>query len=355
MRALTLLISTVGCTALALAGQAAAQAASAAAPAAPMRAYVPSTISPEAAAIFARGRPGLLAPRPKLPTTPAGFEAVNKALLPMAEAHDAAIAKSLDLVVTDRQMAGVHVLEILPKDYHDDGSVLIHVHGGGFVLGSARSSLATSGYMATDTGRRVISVDYTVAPKGQWPLVTDQVIGVYKAVLASGVPASRIGMFGESAGASIIAAAALKLRDEGLPLPAGLLLLSPATDLSGAGDTRVTLAEADPILFPEGIQPGIDAYAPPADQKNPYVSPVYGDFTKGYPPTLIQGGTKELLLSDMVRLNRAIKQAGGNSDLELYEGMPHGFLTLMINAPEGKAAMAEAVAFWNQHLAAAKR
>ena len=357
MRALTLLTAAAGCAAVALASQAAAQAASAPAPAVstpPMRAYVPSTISPEAAAIFARGRPSLLAPRPKLPTTPAGFEALNKVLLPMAEAHDAATTKPLDLTVTDRQMAGVHVLEIRPKDYHDDGSVLIHVHGGGFILGSARSSLATSGYMAADTGRRVISVDYTVAPKGQWPLVSDQVIGVYKAVLASGVPASRIGMFGESAGASITAAVALKIRDEGLPMPAALLLLSPATDLTGAGDTRVTLAEADPVLFPEGIQPGIDAYAPPADQKNPYVSPVYGDFTKGYPPTLIQGGTKEILLSDMVRLNRAIKQAGGNSDLELYEGMPHVFPTLMINAPEGKAAMAEAVAFWNQHLATAK-
>ena len=67
------------------------------------------------------------------------------------------------------------------------GCTVLRAHGG-FVLGSARSSLATSGYMATDTGRRVISVDYTVAPKGQWPLVTDQIIGVYKAVLASGVP-----------------------------------------------------------------------------------------------------------------------------------------------------------------------
>jgi acetyl esterase/lipase len=250
-------------------------------------------------------------------------------------------------------MAGVHVLEILPKDFKDDGSVLIHVHGGGFVLGSARSGLATSSYMAMVTGRRVISVDYTVAPKGQWPLVTDQVIAVYKAVLASGARATRVGMFGDSAGASIIAGAAFKIRDQGLPLPAGLILLSPATDLTGAGDTRVTLAEADPVLFAQGIQPGIDAYAPPADQKNPYVSPVYGDFTKGYPPTLIQGGTKEILLSDMVRLNRRIKEAGGVSDLELYEGMPHVFPVLMAKAPEGQEAMAEWVAFWKAHLAPA--
>jgi acetyl esterase/lipase len=113
--------------------------------------------------------------------------------------------------------------------------------------------------------------------------------------------------------------------------------------------------DADPALWLPQVRPGLDAYADPADQKNPYVSPVYGDFAKGYPSTLIQGGTKEFLVSDMVRLHRAIKRGGGVSDLELYEGMPHGFMGLMADAPEGREARAEELAFWNRYLPAAAK
>jgi monoterpene epsilon-lactone hydrolase len=320
----------------------------------PVRAYVPSTVSPEAAAILDAARPGLLKPRPPAPTSAAGYVALNWAFEHMVALKEPATIKALGIVIADRQMGGVHVVEVLPPSYRDDGTVLIYVHGGGFIGGSAHSSLISSGLMARATGRRVISVDYTLAPTGQWRLVTDQLVAVYKAVLASGIPASRVGLYGESAGGNIIAGTAFKIRDEGLAAPAGLALISPASDLTGAGDTRVTLGEADPILYGPFIQPAIDLYAPPADQKNPYVSPVYGDFSKGYPPTLIIGGTKELLLSDMVRLHRAIRDAGGESRLELYEGMPHAFPPSMANTPEGRSAIAEQVAFWNQHLAKAK-
>jgi len=320
----------------------------------PLRTYVPTTVSPEAAVILNAARPGLLKPRLKGPTSGAGFAALNWAFEHMVASREAGIIKRFGITIADKTMSGVHVVEVLPPAYRSDGTVLIYVHGGGFIGGSAHSSLISSGMMARATGRRVISVDYTLAPKGQWRLVTDQLTAVYKAVLASGIPPSRIGLYGESAGGNIIAGTAFKIRDRGLPPPAGLVLISPASDLTGAGDTRVTLKEADPILYAPAVQPAIDLYAPPADQKNPYVSPVYGDFAKGYPPTLIIGGTKEILLSDMVRLHRAIRAAGGDSRLELYEGMPHAFPPTMANTPEGRSAIAEQVAFWNQHLAAAK-
>jgi acetyl esterase/lipase len=317
---------------------------------APLRAYVPTTVSPEAAAIYRAYKAFILAPAPPVAHTAAEFDALYQASEQRSNAVAAAALKTYGATAPDRTLGGVPVVEVRPRDYRDDGSVLIYVHGGGFVTGSARSSLLGPAIMADATGRRVISVEYTVAPRGQWRLVTDQVIAVYKALLADGVKPGRIGMFGGSAGGTIVAASALKIRDQGLPLPAALLLQSPATDLTGAGDTRVTLSEADPALRPGTVQPGIDAYAAPADQKNPYASPVYGDFRKGYPPTLIQGGTKEFLLSDFVRLHRAIRAAGGDSRLEIYEGMPHGFTDLMVNTPEGREAKAEAVAFWTQNL-----
>jgi monoterpene epsilon-lactone hydrolase len=321
----------------------------------PLRAYVPSTISPQAAAVYAAYRAFVLAPQPAPPKTQADFDALyqmaEQRILPRSEAT----VKQLQAAVTERVVGGVTVYEVHPKDYRDDGTLLIDVHGGGFVTGSARSNLGGAAQMATATGKRVFTVEYTVAPRGRWQVVTDQVAAVYKGLLDEGIKASHIGMIGGSAGGNIVAATTLKIRDRGWPMPAALLLISPLSDFTEGGDTRTTLMDADPALHAEQVRPGLDAYADPADQKNPYVSPVYGDFSKGYPPTLIQGGTKEWLLSDMVRLHRAIKVAGGNSDLEIYEGMPHGFPGLMGDAPEGKEAKAEQLAFWKRYLPAAKR
>jgi monoterpene epsilon-lactone hydrolase len=321
----------------------------------PLRAYVPTTISPEAAAVYNAYRPFVLAPQPAPAKTLADFDALYQKAEERSLARSEALLKATQASVTERRIGGVKVYEIRPKDYHDDGTVLIDVHGGGFVTGSAHSSVGSLSQLAQATGKRVITVEYTVAPRGRWQLVTDQVAAVYKGILDEGTKANRIGMLGGSAGGNIVAATTLKIRDRGLPMPAALLLISPMSDFTEGGDTRMTLMDADPALHADQVRPGLDAYADPADQKNPYVSPVYGDFTKGYPPTLIQGGTKEWLLSDMVRLHRAIKAAGGNCDLEIYEGMPHGFPSLMADAPEGKEAKAEQMAFWKHYLPAAKQ
>ena len=321
----------------------------------PLRAYIPSTISPQAAAVYRGYRAFILAPQPAPPKTLADFDALYRKSEERGLARSEALLKIMQPSVMERTIGGVKVYEVRPKDYRDDGTLLIDVHGGGFVTGSAHSSLGSLAQTAAATGKRIIAVEYTVAPRGRWQLVTDQVAAVYKGLLDEGVKASHIGMTGGSAGGNIVAATTLKIRDRGWPMPAALLLISPMSDFTEGGDTRVTLADADPALHSEQVRPGLDAYADPADQKNPYVSPVYGDFSKGYPPTLIQGGTKEWLLSDMVRLHRAIKNAGGNSDLEIYEGMPHGFPGLMADAPEGKEAKAEELAFWKRYLPGAAR
>ena len=99
------------------------------------------------------------------------------------------------------------------------------------------------------------------------------------------------------------------MRDTGLGLPTPLVLWSPSLDLTGSGDTYFTLRNADPYLsYDTFLKNAPDAYADPADQKNPYVSPVYANFNGGYIPTLIQGGTKEIFLSDFVRLYQALDQ-----------------------------------------------
>ena len=263
--------------------------------------------------------------------------------------------KQMSVSTKDLQMAGVGVVDLRPAQYQDDGTILIHVHGGAFVQDSAHSAEPGDALMAVTTGKRIISVDYTVAPKGRWQLVTDQVIGVYKALLAEGHPARSIGLYGDSAGGDIVAASVLKLRDQGVAIPGALVLMSPATDLGLGGDTVVTLRDADPVLNRiEEIRLAFSLYADPADWKNPYVSPVYGDFSKPYPPVLLQAGTKELILSDSVRLYQAIKIAGGEAELDVYEGMTHVFQSYMAGTPEQKAAYAEIRRFWLRHLVPAK-
>ncbi|MBA3978098.1 MAG: alpha/beta hydrolase fold domain-containing protein, partial [Nitrosopumilus sp.] len=93
-----------------------------------------------------------------------------------------------------------------------------------------------------------------------------------------------------------------------------------------------------------------DAYANPSDQENPYVSPVYGNFSKGFPPTLIQGGTKDILLSDFVRLYQAIDQAGIPVKLDIYEGMPHDFQYILLGTPESNLAISKMNDFLKEYL-----
>jgi len=278
----------------------------------------------------------------------ASYAANEKRVRPLM----AGSAKLWRVETREATLGGVPVLRIVPSNWHDDGRVLIHVHGGGFTSGSVYSSLGMSTQVAAETGLQVISVDYTVAPRGRWQQVTDQVIAVYKAVLAEGVAPQSVAMIGDSAGGSIVAGTTLKLRDLGLPMPAAVILWSPWADVSGAGDTYRTLADAEPMLTIPSLNASALAYADVADQKHPYVSPVYGDFSKGYPPTLIQGGTREVFLSNCVRLYQAIKAGGGDATLDLYEGMIHVFQSILPTSPESKSALRTVRAFVDRNVKA---
>jgi epsilon-lactone hydrolase len=322
-----------------------------------LRFFIPATVSPEARVIYEKLLPVAAAHRAeaKIPRTQAEFDALHDKDIARTEAGALAALKSLNIAVRETQLGGITVVESTPPQYRDDHTILLHVHGGGFVLGSAKSSLNGDALMALATGKRILSIDYTVAPRGNWRIVTDQVVAVYKAVLAQGYSPKSIGMFGDSAGGTIVPASVLKLRDQGQPMPGALVLLSPCVDLNLNGDTETTLREADPALDFALNKAFLAAYAAPEDMTNPYASPIYGDFKKGYPPVLIQAGTKELVLSDAVRLYQALKTAGGEAELDVYEGMAHVFQAYMTGTPEQKAAYAETKRWWSSHLVPAAR
>lgn len=311
----------------------------------------PATLSPEARAGLERfTRERRNAPMPA-PDDAAGWRKVQADVEQARAEANAAVVRAYRPVIEARELGGVPVLDIKPRDWKGGQQVLVYTHGGGYALYSARSRLMSSVPMAADTGRRVIAVDYTLAPHAQWRAVTDQAVAVIRALVREGHALTQIAVYGESAGGGLAAAEVLKLRDQGLGMPAAVVLWSPWADITDTGDTYATLQEADPVLYyPGNLKNCADAYAAPADQRHPYVSPVYADYKAGFPPTLIQVGTREIFLSNAVRLYQAMDQAGVAVTLDPYEGMWHIFQVFNHDIPEARIARAKARAFLDRHL-----
>ena len=312
---------------------------------------VPTTVSPEWQKLLGSLPDPHLGPQYPAPDDLAGWKRVQDGLEAQRGQAVDALIEQYGVSVAPRVMGGVPVLDITPRGWRDDGKVLVYVHGGAYTLFSARSTLPSSALAAARTGLRVISVDYTLAPHAKWPVITDQVVAVVMALQEQGHAWSDIAIYGDSAGGGLAAGVVLKMRDRGMGMPAAVVLWSPWADITETGDTYVTLRNAEPAYtYDKVLGPSAAAYADPADQKHPYVSPVYGDFSKGFPPTLIQGGTKEIFLSNFVRLYQALDMSGQTVKLDLYEGMIHVFQPRLPDSPESTAALAKMNAFLAQYL-----
>lgn len=318
----------------------------------PVRFQIPPTVSPEAAktlgsfyAMVEQSRKMPWAP-PKSVEDWHQQNALMEAVLgPAVKAN----AEAMRVTVKEDALGGVPVLRITSPDHKPDARTLIYVHGGGYTLFSARTSLTVPALMAVASGTEVISIDYTLAPRGNWRTASDQVLAVYRAVLAKR-KADAIGMFGDSAGGGLAAGSVLKMRDQGLALPGALYLLSPWSDITETGDSYATLADADPTLTSASLKVSALAYVDEPDMRNPYVSPVYGDYGKPFPATLIQCGTREIFLSNCVRHYRAIRGGGHDAILDLYEGMPHVWQAIAPFVPETTIAIRTAAEFFDRKL-----
>ena len=255
------------------------------------------------------------------------------------------------VTLTPMTLGGVPVLEIIPKNWADDGKVLVYLHGGAYTFFTARSTLTSSATAAAATGLRVLSVDYSNPPRARWPQVTDEVLSVFDTLARQGFESHQVAAFGDSAGGALLAGSILKMRDTGRPAPAAVVLWSPWADITETGDTYHTLRHAEPAYtYDRLLGPAAAAYADLEEQKHPYVSPVYGDFSAGFPPTLIQGGTREIFLSNFVRLYRAIDAGGMTAVLDLYEGMPHVFQNKLPESAEAVTALGVMDRFLKRHM-----
>jgi monoterpene epsilon-lactone hydrolase len=163
---------------------------------------------------------------------------------------------------------------------------------------------------------------------------------------------SRFALFGTSAGGNLSLGTTLRLKALSKPLPGAVFAGTRATDLENTTDTWYTLAGLDPLGYREGlIQGAMDLYMGDADPADPLLSPVNGDLA-GFPPTILISGTRDVLLSDTVRMHRALRKAGVDADLHIYDGQAHGdyIQSLLGPVPESADAQRELFAFFDEHL-----
>lgn len=247
-------------------------------------------------------------------------------------------------------IAGVPVFESQPAQLAGQGrGIVLDLHGGALVLGAGEVAQRMGADAAQRLGRRVWSVDYRMPPAHPYPAALDDALAVYRELLTHHAPQDIV-VFGASAGGNLAAALVLRARDEGLPLPAGLILLTPEVDLTESGDSFHTNAQLDAVL--NSLMPVNQLYAAGADLRHPYLSPLFGDFRQGFVPTLLTAGTRDLFLSNAVRMHRALRRADIPAELHLLDAASH---TGFGGAPEAEEITLELrkfLAAWLDHASA---
>lgn len=223
---------------------------------------------------------------------------------------------------------------------------LLYLHGGGYVLGSLDTHAELMGRLAKACRAPVLGVDYRLAPEHPYPAAVEDAVASYDRLLANGIKADQIVVAGDSAGGGLTLACLLALKAQGKPQPAGAVLLSPWTDLTGSGESSRTRAALDPMISPEILLPMARRYYGDTDPTDPGVSPLFGDLT-GLAPLLIQVGDHEVLLDDSTRLAQRAKAQGVAAELEIYEEAFHVFQNVP-GLPESGDALASIGRFFDR-------
>jgi len=229
-------------------------------------------------------------------------------------------------------------------------SAVLYLHGGGYVIGSPRTHRDLAARISQASGARLLVIDYRLAPEHPFPAALDDALTAYRWLLDQGIPPAAIGIAGDSAGGGLTLATLLRLRDEGVPLPACAVTLSAWTDLALTGTSLTSRADTDPIVTREGLRE-MAAHYVGTNTRDPYASPLYADLA-GLPPLLMQVGDAETLLDDTLRVAEKIRQTGGTVELEVYPEMIHVFQAFAVLLPEGQQAIRRIGAFLAAHLQA---
>ena len=228
------------------------------------------------------------------------------------------------------------------------GKVLLYLHGGAFVLGSCDSHRKLVTQIARAGRIDAVLPEYRLAPEHPYPAGLQDCLGVYRALLEYGYNPANIVVAGDSAGGGLTMSLMLELRHNGMPLPGAAVLLSPFLDLTGSGESVTTRADQDPWFRVEDLDVVIRYYCPDEDLEDPLISPVFANVA-GLPPTLVQVGDDEILLSDSTRIAEKMEVAGVSVDLQVFPEMWHVFQLFIGKMPESRGAVDKIGAFIQGH------
>ncbi len=228
------------------------------------------------------------------------------------------------------------------KENPSQDHVILQLHGGGY-MGAVRNAYYVFAglYNEVSHGCNVLTPDYRVAPEHPYPAALEDAVASYQWLLDKGYYGEQIIVAGDSAGGGLAMALCMYLKDHHMPMPGGVVAMSPWTDLTASGESYETNYERDPLLGnTKDSLIYVNDYAGDHDKMDCYISPLFGDF-RGFPPMLIQVGSLEMLLSDSVSVAAKAREQGIRVRLSIYEGMFHVFQMAYLNIPESKKAWAE--------------
>jgi acetyl esterase/lipase len=302
---------------------------------------VPTSVSPQAQAILALGP--LIPPR-SYPSID-DHDAWRRMIAEQDEATLGLLAARLPGWVSEIETRvvgeGVNVYVARPPEIAaDDRRVYLDIHGGALITGSGEVCRAMAAGTAQNVAAPVWSVDYRMPPDHPYPTPLDDCVAAYHALLQER-DASEIVLGGSSAGGNLAAATALRAREEGLPLPAALVLNTPEIDLTESGDSFAVNMGLDPLIT-HSAMPANVLYANGHDLREPLISPLFADLSD-LPPTILTTGTRDLLLSNTVLMHRALRRAGVEAELHVFEAAGHG--GFLGQAPEDEERIGEIRSF----------
>jgi acetyl esterase/lipase len=228
------------------------------------------------------------------------------------------------------------------KENPNTDRIILQLHGGGYI-GAVRNAYYVFAGLYNEVSRKcsVLTPDYRVAPEHPFPAALEDAVSSYEWLLNQGWKGEQIIIAGDSAGGGLAMALTMYLRDNNMPMPVGIVAMSPWTDVTASGESYETNYEKDPLFGnTRESMIYINDYPGDNDPKNPYISPLFGDFT-GFPPMLIQAGSIEMLLSDSVVAAEKARKQGVKVRLSIYEGMFHVFQMSYLNIPESRKAWQE--------------
>lgn len=229
------------------------------------------------------------------------------------------------------------------------GRVMLYLHGGGYFFGSAHSHRPLIWRFSALSSLKVLAIDYRQLPDFPYPAPLDDAFTAYQWLLKQGYKAENIVIGGDSAGGNLTLVMMQKIKEQRLPMPACLILLSPWGDMSCSGGSIKTNEHKDPMIPSKLLRFLSKHYVGDQDPLDPFLSPVHGDY-QGFPPMLLYVGSTEVLRDDARRIAQKAKDVGVFVEYKEWEKMPHVFPILATYLPEGKRAVRKMAVFINEHL-----